>query len=479
MRNIYALFLILTVFTPFLTLNDDQVYFGVSRYDLLINKNYTKEILDIFFRDNAYRGANWTRVYSYFYGPFNYGGSLFGGFPNTYIPWKVVSEESNNRKIFDLTQFSSEYEERLKWFIDVAKYYEITVDLCIFDTVAFRFDETWKYHPFNPSNNIQGFNGRYAGLPWNVDRQYFTIYIKWLAEKLKDYENLVIELVNEGYPDNTGDMDVYRSFLAWEYDLVRQEFPGKKILLSTEAPGLFHIYCDIFDAHFIWGRSALYREEGGITVLRYLEGIPRPKVLSSDGDGNPTKVWEVITQKNEGEIIGLYEEAFSRRWGVDLTTLDYTKSYWVVDAGAEVYKSIFGVYPKNWHVKKTSFILPNFSDPKYNYLAIDKYSIVGGQTINFTVNYKNTGAQATGVSIKIKPSQYFEKIIPGNGGTFSGENIIWNIGNVGSGEGGSVSFKARLKVGTPIGTKIQHLAEIDSDQTDPYQTNKVIIYVIF
>ncbi len=478
MKKIFV-FLFPVILLPLFNTNQDQVYFGVSRYDLLINKNYTKETIDVFFRENAYRGANWTRVYSYFYGPFDYGGAPFGGFPNTYVPWKLVREEANNRKVFDLTQFSSEYEERLKWFMDAAKYYGITVDLCIFDTVAFRFDNTWYYHPFNPSNNIQGFNGSYAGLPWNVDRQYFDIYIKWLAEKLRAYDNLIVELVNEGYPDNTGDMDVYRSFLAWEYDLVRQQFPGKIISLSTEAPGLFHIYCDIFVPHFIWGRSALYHEEGGMTVLKYLEGIPRPKILSSDGDGNPSKIWEVITQKNESEIIGLYQEAFVRRWGVDITTLDHTKSYWVVDAGAEVYKSIFGAYPKNWHVSKTPLILPNFTDPRYNYLSVDKFTVVGGQTITYTINYKNTGAQATGVVIKNTLSSYFENIVPANGGTLTGGTITWNIGKVGSGEGGSVSFTARLKIGTPIGTKIQNYAEIDSDQTEPFRTNKIVISVIF
>ncbi len=471
--------LIPVVLSPFLMLNHDQVYFGVSRYDILINKNYTKEKIDNFLRENAYRGANWTRVYSYFYGPFDYGGSPFGGFPNTYVPWKVVETKSDNRKIFDLTQFSSEYEERLKWFMDAAKYYEITVDLCIIDTVAFRFDHTWYYHPFNPNNNIQRFNGSYAGLPWNVDRKYFEIYIKWLAEKLRSYNNLVVEMINEGYPDNTGNMDVYRSFLAWEYDLVRAEFPGKTIVLSTEAPGLFHIYCHIFDAHFIWGRSALYHEEGGMTVLRYLEGIPRPKILSSDGDGDPTKIWEVITKKNEGEIIGLFQEAFSRRWGVDITTLDHTQSYWVVDAGAGVYKSIFGSYPKNWHVKKTPLISPNFTDPKFNYISVNKFTAVGGQTITFTINYKNTGAPATGVVIKDFVSSFFENIKPSSGGNVSGNTIIWNIGDVDSGQGGSVSFTARVKIGTPIGTRIQNYAEIDSNETEPYQTNKITISVIF
>lgn len=337
----------------------DTVLFGVSRYDLLINKKYSKKDIDTYFRENAYRGANFIRIYSYFYGPFKYGDSYFGGFPNTYIPWKVVREEANNRKIFDLTKFSDEYTERLKWFMDAAKYYNITVDICILDTVAYRWDETWYYHPFNPANNIQGFDGNYGGLPWNsqrVERTYFEIYIKYLAEILNPYPNLILELINESYPDATGNVTEWIGFNAWISRKVRESFPGKPVAYSGEAPMLNWIYFDIFCAHFVTGPSDIDTWHSGVYILKYLENIPAQKLLSSDGDGNPDIIWEKIVNKNQYDINSIFEIAFDRYWWVDITTLDYKQSFWVVENGAEIYKSRFGVYPPNKGVKKDPLV---------------------------------------------------------------------------------------------------------------------------
>lgn len=337
----------------------EPIYFGVSTYDLLINKKYSKKDIDSYFRENAYRGANFIRIYSYFYAPYPYGGSYFGGFPSTYIPWKVVREEANNRKVFDLTKFSEEYTERLKWFMDAAKYYNITVDICILDTLAFRWDETWNYHPFNPSNNIQGFDGNYGGLPWNsqrVERTYFEIYMKYLADILNPYSNVMIELVNEAYPDNTGDMVAFVGFVSWMSRKARELFPGKVIVYSGEAPMLTWPYYDVYCVHFVWSGDDLNKWEGGVHVLSYIQGIPAQKILSSDGDGIPDIIWERIVNKNQYAINSIFQIAFDRNWWVDITTLDYKQSFWVVENGAEIYKSKFGVYPQNKGVKKDPLI---------------------------------------------------------------------------------------------------------------------------
>ncbi len=357
-KKLFTLFLGIFVLTTFLA-GEDIVKFGVSRYDLLINKNYSKKDIDNFFRENSFRGANFIRVYSFFYGPYQYGDSYFGGFPNTYIPWKVVREESNNRKIFDLTQFSEEYTERLKWFMNAAKYYNITVDICIFDTLAYRFDETWYYHPFDPNNNIQGFDGNYGGGFWNpqrVDRTYFEIYMKYLADILNSYPNCIIELVNEAYPDSTGDMNSFCGFIAWISGKAREIFPEKMIVYSGEAPGLLWLYFDTYCAHFVWSGSDLDKWEGQTHVLTYLERLPAHKILSSDGDGIPDVIWERILNKSESDINSIFEIAFDRQWWVDITTLNYKQSYWVVENGAEIYKAKFGAYPENKGVRKEPLV---------------------------------------------------------------------------------------------------------------------------
>jgi hypothetical protein len=358
MRKAILILILTFLFAEISAYSAEPILFGVSRYDLLINKKFSKKDIDTFFRENAYRGANFIRIYSYFYAPFKYGDSYFGGFPNTYIPWKVVREEANYRKIFDLTNFSEEYTERLKWFMDAAKYYNITVDICILDTVAFRWDETWFYHPFNPSNNIQGFDGNYGGLPWNsrIDRTYFEIYMKYLAGILNPYPNVFVELVNEAYPDVTLNMSEFLGFISWMSRKVREIFPGKAIAYSGEAPMLTWPYYDIFCAHFVTGPEAIDTWHGGVYILNYLQDIPAQKLLSSDGDGNPDIIWEKIINKNQDDINYIFRIAFERNWWVDITTLDYKQSFWVLDNGSEIYKSRFGVYPPNKGVKKDPLV---------------------------------------------------------------------------------------------------------------------------
>lgn len=358
MKKILFFFLCLLVIEIF-AFSVEPIFFGVSRYDLLINKKYSKKDIDTYFRENAFRGANFIRIYSYFYAPFKYGDSYLGGFPNTYVPWKVVKEEANNRKIFDLTQFSDEYTERLKWFMDAAKYYNITVDICILDTLAFRWDETWYYHPFNPANNIQGFDGNYGGLPWNsqrVERTYFEIYMKYLAQILNPYPNVMLELVNEAYPDSTGNVGEFTGFISWMSRKVKEIFPGKLIVYSGEAPMLTWIYFDVYCAHFVWSLDSLYSYESGVQILWYIERIPAQIILSSDGDGIPDHIWELIINRNQDQINGIFKIAFDRYWWVDFTTLDYKQSYWVVENGSEIYKSKFGVYPPNKGIKKDPLV---------------------------------------------------------------------------------------------------------------------------
>lgn len=122
---------------------------------------------------------------------------------------------------------------------------------------------------------------------------------------------------------------------------------------------------------------------------------------------------------------------------------------------------------------------PDFSNAQFNYEVTDKASARAGQTISFTIYFKNSGGQATGVVVLDTLSPNMESIQPLDGGVLSGSTITWSPGAVSANSGGSVRLTAKVKAGVPPGIKIFNNASIDSDQTIPVNTNTVVITVLY
>jgi uncharacterized repeat protein (TIGR01451 family) len=119
---------------------------------------------------------------------------------------------------------------------------------------------------------------------------------------------------------------------------------------------------------------------------------------------------------------------------------------------------------------------PDFTNSQYNYKEVDRMVTGMGQTLTFTIYYKNTGGDATGVIISDALDSNLE-IMDAGGGTISGNSITWNIGKVELDSGGTISFKVRVKGGTPVGTKIFNRVSIDSNETAPFNTNLIVVTV--
>ena len=158
-------------------------------------------------------GMNYTRIFmgSYVEIPESFGienNTLAPAVGSFLTPWKRVNESGlyKGEKKLDLNQWNPEYFNRLKAFVSMANDLDIIVEVTLFCSTY--SDESWKRHPFNPGNNING-------IPSSVDRKKsntpengnLTEFQQKMVEKtvteLNDFENVFYEIQNEPWADNS------------------------------------------------------------------------------------------------------------------------------------------------------------------------------------------------------------------------------------------------------------------------------------
>ncbi|MEL6178150.1 MAG: hypothetical protein AAFS10_04310, partial [Myxococcota bacterium] len=131
---------------------------------------------------------------------------------------------------------------------------------------------------------------------------------------------------------------------------------------------------------------------------------------------------------------------------------------------------------------------PNFQTVN-TFKAVDPQEAGPGETVFFTINVANEGSlEATNVRVSDVLDGNLEYVagstrvdgmaIPdGPGGSFPLAGGGLNLGTL-SFQGDNdrrVTFRARVREGTPSGTRIPNVALVDSSQTNPGQTNEVVI----
>ena len=116
----------------------------------------------------------------------------------------------------------------------------------------------------------------------------------------------------------------------------------------------------------------------------------------------------------------------------------------------------------------------DFSVETENYKEVDETTAEPGDTLTFTIYYKNTGnMDATDVVITDVVDDNLTNVIAQDGGIYDAvtRTITWDIGTVEADTGGSVSFTADIVSPLDDGTIIENTATIDSEQTEPVDTN--------
>jgi len=151
-------------------------------------------------------GLNYTRI---FLGPYSeLGDNLFGITNNTMNPkpesWLTPWIKKTESGKYDLTQWNEVFFNRLKAFINEADQNEIIVEISLF--TSYYTNHQWSTSPFNPKNNIQGFdsisfkqvNTINNGALMEIQEKY----VRKVVQELNDFGNVFFEVQNEPWSDN-------------------------------------------------------------------------------------------------------------------------------------------------------------------------------------------------------------------------------------------------------------------------------------
>jgi hypothetical protein len=152
-------------------------------------------------------GFNYTRI---FIGPYcEIGNDLFGITNNTMNPkpenWLNPWEKEASSSKYDLTKWNEAFFKRLKAFMHKASENGIVVEVTFF--TSYYTSHQWSVSPFNPQNNIQGFeaisfnqvNTTKNGQLMNIQEQY----VRRMVRELNAFGNFFFEVQNEPWSDNT------------------------------------------------------------------------------------------------------------------------------------------------------------------------------------------------------------------------------------------------------------------------------------
>lgn len=149
---------------------------------------------------------NYTRI---FIGPYSeIGGNNFGISHNTMNPdlenWLVPWEKESASGKYDLSQWNDAFFVRLKAFVTAALAKGIVVEVSLF--TSYYTDYQWGNSPFNPKNNIQGFDSiSFRQVNTINNGQLMAIqekYVRKVIQELNAFGNVFFEIQNEPWADN-------------------------------------------------------------------------------------------------------------------------------------------------------------------------------------------------------------------------------------------------------------------------------------
>jgi len=151
-------------------------------------------------------GLNYTRI---FLGPYSeLGNNLFGITNNTMNPkperWLTPWIKETESGKYNLTQWNEAFFIRLKSFVNEADQNDIIVEISLF--TSYYTNHQWSTSPFNPKNNIQGFDSISFKQVNTINNgalmEIHEKYVRKVVQELNDFGNVFFEVQNEPWSDN-------------------------------------------------------------------------------------------------------------------------------------------------------------------------------------------------------------------------------------------------------------------------------------
>jgi hypothetical protein len=151
-------------------------------------------------------GLNYTRI---FLGPYSeIGDNTFGISNNTMNPkpesWLTPWIKKTESGKYDLSQWNSVFFDRLKSYINEADKNGIVVEVTLF--TSYYTNHQWSTSPFNPKNNIQGFDSISFKQVNTVNNgalmEIQEKYVRKVVQELNGFGNVFFEIQNEPWSDN-------------------------------------------------------------------------------------------------------------------------------------------------------------------------------------------------------------------------------------------------------------------------------------
>jgi len=151
----------------------------------------------------------------------------------------------DGRPKFDLNEFNPAYFSRLRDRVVAARDSGMYVSVMLFN--GFSIDgkgnvggDPWAGHPFNPRNNVQGFNGGADGAVHTLTQPAVTArqqaYVRKVIDTVNDLDNVLCEITNEDTASPAN--------MAWQYHMIRfiGQYEAKKpkqhpVGMTAQYPG--------------------------------------------------------------------------------------------------------------------------------------------------------------------------------------------------------------------------------------------------
>lgn len=439
---------------------------------------------------------------------------------NSYFPWARDGggTAKDGAQKYNLTHWDSNFWSRVKDLCAYAQSKNIYISIILFDECGIEApnsssDHRWDYHPFNPSNNVNGLSFPTSG---DCVPEFYSLsnsklkslqesYVGKMIQETSSYPNVIYEICNEY--SGPWDWEKYwvdyvnarcsnmvsvnrLSSLPSEYwtnsginmvnfhwgttsasttnSNMRSYYSKNRAVNYDETPELSNIsfgnYRNMTWAAFTGGGN-IHLENGVNASASYDAVYYIAKFLQDNG----VKFWEMspnnslVTSTPGGSAYTLAKTGSEyvtyiagSGSGSMKISLDTSRTY-----TAKAYNPSNGSYTNLTVSGGTASGIPSYSSDIVIYikangtpvtttpnvtlsLTVDKSEAVPGDTLTYTVTYRNTGdggANSVAITVPLPASTTY---VSGGSYNSTAKTVNWSISSIAPGATGTVTFKTKV-----------------------------------